>query len=133
MKIDQKALELTKKFAKGAPCAINFSPKEIKFTVFWPHYEKIAEKMKLPEVNEDVVKEYWFEIHNRLVFKQFQAMKKMQKNNVDPKEYENCMVSAEKRKGKTVCIHGGVVVCAITENEFNLLKDRFQEDQKGLQ
>jgi hypothetical protein len=124
MNIDQKALELTKKFTKGAPCAINLSSKGIKLTMFWPYYEKIAMEMNLSEVNEDVVKEYWFKIHNKLVFMEFQAMKKIQKNGLNPKEYKNCMVSVENYRGKRYCFHGGKPVCSITNAETETIKNK---------
>jgi len=123
MNINQKALKLTKKFAEGAPCAIDLSSKGIKLTMFWSYYEKIAKEMNLWEVNKDVVKRYWFEIHNKLVLKEFQVMKKIQKNGLNPKEYRNCMVSVRDYQGKHYCFHGGKPVCPITSAEAKTIKE----------
>ena len=116
MKITDKALELTKKFALGAPCKVNFE--NIKKTMFWPHYEAIATGMKLDKINKKVVKKYWFEIHNEIVFKLFQ------KGDYTEKQTKNCMVHPDKNENKLFCFHGGIAVSPITEKEANLIRKR---------
>jgi len=116
MKITKKALELTKKFAAGAPCPINFD--YIKTTMFWPFYEIIAQKQNKKEIDEEVVKQYWFEIHNNLVVERFR------RKELSVKQAENCMVRSGRQKNKLACIHGGIVVCDINEKEAKILKKR---------
>lgn len=125
MNIDKKALRLTRRFAKGAPCAIDF--KHIQATMFWPFYENIAQKLNLTEINELVVKEYWFKIHNQLVIKRFK------KGDFNFKKAVDCMVRAiEIENQELACIHGGIVVCALDENEFEDLINRNKELIKDL-
>ena len=116
MKITKKALKLTKKFAAGALCKIDFN--HIETTLFWPFYEAIAKKKNKKEIDEEVVRKYWFEIHNDVVFKRFQ------KRYLTAKQARNCMVRSERQKNKLVCIHGGITVCNINKKEAEILKKR---------
>ena len=116
MKITKKALKLTKKFAAGALCKIDFN--HIEATLFWPFYEAIAKKKNKKEIDEEVVKKYWFEIHNDIVFKRFQ------KGDLTTEQARNCMVRPGKKGGKLICVHGGIIVCAINEKEAKILKKR---------
>ena len=119
MKITKKALELTKKFADGAPCKIDLN--YIETTMFWPFYEAIAEKKNKKidkKIDEEVVKKYWFEIHNSLVVERFR------RKELTVKQAGNCMVRSERQKNKIVCIHGGITVCNINKKEAEILKKR---------
>lgn len=116
MKITKKALELTRMFAAGAPCVINFD--YIKVTMFWPFYELIAKKQNKKEIDEEVVKEYWFKIHNYLVVERFR------RKELTAKQAENCMVRPDRQKNKLVCIHGGITVCSINKKEVKILEER---------
>ena len=119
MEITKKALKLTKKFADGALCKIDFG--HIEVTMFWPFYEAIAKKKNKKEINEEVVREYWFEIHNDLVFKRFQ------RNELTIKQAKNCMVRSSKKENRLVCVHGGIVVCTIDKEEAKILKKRIHK------
>ena len=125
MQYTEKALELVKKFAQGAPCKVNFE--NIEGTMFHPHLEVIVKELGLKEITEEVVKKYWFEIHNQLVAKRF----KMGQLNFE--QAKNCMVSPERKKNNIVCVHGGVEVGILTEEEANLLEQNFQKALKSLQ
>lgn len=116
MKITNKALELTKRFAAGALCRVDF--KNIEKTMFWPHYEALAREMKLDRITEKVVKKYWFEIHNKIVYILFQ------KGNYTEKKAKNCMVRPNKKREKLFCFHGGISVCPITKKEAELIRER---------
>lgn len=63
MIITKTASELTKRYAAGASCEIHFE--NIEKTMFWPHYENLAKETN--EINRDVVRKYWFKVHNRIV------------------------------------------------------------------
>lgn len=123
MKITEKALKLTKKFAAGASCKIDFNHMET--TMFWPFYEAIAKRKKKKkideEIDEKVVKQYWFKIHNDIVFKQFQ------KGDLTVEQARNCMVCPSKKENKLVCIHGGIIVCAINSKEAKILEKRIHK------
>ena len=114
MEITDEALKLTKKFADGALCKIDFE--HIEATMFWPFYEAIAKRKKKKEIDGEVVKEYWFKIHNNVVFKRFQRGK------LTIKQAKNCMVRPSKKKDKLVCVHGGIIVCAINKKEAKILE-----------
>jgi len=117
MKINQEALELTKKFAQGAPCAINFD--YIEETMFWSIYLEIAKNKKLLEVNMDVVREYWLERHNQIVVNRFR------KGHFNFEKAIDCMVRAIKTENQELtCIHGGVKVCPLSEYEYEELMRR---------
>ncbi len=114
--INSDALELTNKFTKGAPCPIN---KNMEETMFWPFYEKIAKDSGFDEITVEVVKEYWFTVHNRLVVKRFHA------GHLDREKAINCMVRAIKiENSQLACIHGGFIVCDISEDEFRNLIEK---------
>lgn len=117
--ITKEALELTKKFAAGAPCAVDFN--NIESTMFWPHYEVIAKRMELPEVNVAVVKEYWFILHNDIVLKRFE------RGDLEFEKAYNCMVRAGEHDGKLFCFHGGLFICSITEQEAEIIKKHTPE------
>lgn len=129
MNIAKDALELTKRFAKGAPCPVNLE--NIENTMFWPFYLTIATEMGLKEITVRVVKKYWFEIHNRLVVKRFK------RGDFDFAAALNCMVRAIKIENEIpACIHGGIVVCEISEYEFEELvrtkKEMIIDLKKGV-
>ena len=105
-----EALELTKKFAAGASCKIDFE--NIKSTMFWPHYEAIAKEMG--EITIEVVKKYWFEIHNQIVLKRFQ------RGNLTSEQAFNCMVRVS--DDGQACVHNNVVACLITEEEAKTIR-----------
>jgi hypothetical protein len=121
----EKALELVRKFAKGAPCEIDFN--KIEATMFHSHLEAIAKNSGLKEITEEVVKKYWFEIHNDLVVKRFKF------GHLNLNQAKNCMVRPEKRENRIVCIHGGIEIIPITEQEAEFLEENFQKALKGLQ
>jgi len=109
----KKAQELTKKFIAGALCPVDFKHKRT--TMFWPHYEMIAKKMGIKGVTEVVVKKYWFEFHNHVVFKRFQ------RKELTFNQAYKCMVRLGKKGNRLFCFHGGFSVCPITEQEAVLL------------
>jgi hypothetical protein len=114
VKISKKALGLTKKFARGASCKTDFS--NIEFTMFWPNYLRIAKELEKSEIDEQVVKKYWFEDHNKLV----RGLLKVKKYTKE--EAKNCMVVAKKTKQNLFCFHGGIKVCSIDKQEAKIIK-----------
>jgi len=121
----EKALELVKKFVQGAPCKVNLE--NIEKTMFHPHLEAIARESGLQEITVDVVKKYWFKIHNRIVAKRFKL------GQLNLQQAKNCMVRSEKKGSNMVCIHGGVEVGSITKEEADHLEQNFQEALGSLQ
>jgi len=123
MNTNQEALELIKKFVAGASCAtIDLSPDGIKLKMFWHPCEKIATDMGFSEINSIVFKKYMFEVHNEMVLDIFKA------GGCNFKEAVDCMVRAIKIEDqKLACIHGGVVVCSMTAQEYEELVYRNME------
>jgi len=124
MKINKKALELTKKFAAGAPCKIDLN--NIENTMFWPHYEVIAKNLDLKEITERVVEKYWFEIHNVIVSKRFK------KGDLNLEEAKHCMVRPLKTDKGWVAVHGKATAMSITKQEAEFLKKKNQNLLKSL-
>ena len=121
----EKALELVKKFAQGAPCKVNFG--NIESTMFHPHLVVIAKKLGLKEITEEVVKKYWFEIHNKLVAKRFKM------GQLDFEQAKNCMVHPKRKEDNIVSVHGGIEISIITEEEAKFLEQNFREALESLQ
>jgi hypothetical protein len=119
MQITEKALSLTKKFAAGAPCPVNF--RCIENTMFWPWYEAITRKKGFAKVTTDIVKEYWFKIHNDIVLERFRA------GNLNLLQAKNCMVRTGMKRKSLFCFHGGKPVCSITEKEAEIIAEHTPE------
>lgn len=82
--ITKAALGLTKRYAAGASCKVNFE--NIEKTMFYPHYEKIAREQGFSEIRREIVKKYWFKIHNRIVIELFL------KGKYNLRQADNCLV-----------------------------------------
>lgn len=120
MKIKSDAISLLKKFAAGAPCPINFD--KIENTMFWPRLEAIAKSKRITEITVEVVKEYWFTLHNGLVKQRYEIGRL-----VSREEAQNCMVSTAMHQGKLFCFHGGLLVCSVNEEEAKIIRENTPE------
>jgi len=118
------ALRLTKKYATGASCKIDF--KNVENTMFYPHYEAIAEKMDLHEITVDVVREYWLKIHNGIIIAMFKARK------ASAEEAKICMVRPRKSGKKFFAVHGNKTVDILTPEQAEVLKKEIQKTPKSL-
>lgn len=84
MIITETALKLTKRYAAGAPCKVDFD--NIKSTMFWPHYKKLAQEAGCNEIQREIVEKYWLKLHNRIVLELFF------KRKYNLKDASNCLV-----------------------------------------
>jgi len=125
MKITKNALALTKKFAAGAACPVNFQT--IEKTMFWPYYEQIARDWGLIKINEKVVKRYWFVYHNTIVLNRFQF------GHLARDEARKCMVRPGKVRQLRMCFHGEVAVCPITSEEEETIIRHTPEEFRASQ
>ena len=125
MKITKRALALTKKFAAGALCPVNF--KRIRRTMFWPHYEHIAKNWRCIKINEGVVKNYWFVHHNEIV------LTRLQFGHITPGQAKKCMVRPGRAGKVKMCFHGELPVCPITSEEEKTIIFYTPEDFRASQ
>lgn len=124
MNFTKDALRLTKKYATGASCEIDF--KNIEKTMFYPHYLLIAKNRKLGKITIEVVREYWLRIHNEIVIKRFMV------GDLKSKEAKNCMVRPRKSEDKLFAVHGNRIVDILTPEQAKALRDEIQNAPKSL-
>jgi hypothetical protein len=112
MKIKSDAKSLLKRFVAGAPCPVNLDEPEK--TMFGPWLEAIAKGKK---ITIEMVKKYWFTLHNGLVKQRYEIG-----HLVTKEDAQNCMVSVAMHQGRLFCFHGGRSVCSITKEETKTIK-----------
>jgi len=125
MKLTEEALRLTKKYASGALCKVNFCA--IKQTMFYPHYLLIAGEKNLDKINVDVVREYWLKIHNQIVIERFKI------GILTLEEARQCMVRPRKSGKKFFAVHGNKTVDVLTLEQAEILAQEIQKAPEGLQ
>jgi hypothetical protein len=124
MKFTQDALRLTRKYAAGALCKIDF--KNIEQTMFYPHYVSIAKKMNLVKITVEVVQKYWLESHNGIVIERFNL------HILGPEEAKACMVRPRKSGDKFFAVHGNKTVDILTPEQAKALREEIQKAPKSL-
>jgi len=124
MKFTQDALRLTKEYASGALCKIDF--KNIEKTMFYPHYVSIAKKMNLGKITVEVIRKYWLEIHNEIVVKRFTV------GDLKPEEAKKCMVRPRESGDKFFAVHGNKTVDILTPEQAKALEQEVQKAPKSL-
>jgi hypothetical protein len=124
MKFTQDALRLTKEYATGASCKIDF--KNIERTMFYPHYLLIAKNKKLGKITVEVVREYWLGIHNKIVVKRFMV------GDLNPEEAKKCMVRLLKSEDKLFAVHGNRTVDILTTEQAKALREEIEKAPKSL-
>jgi hypothetical protein len=125
MKFTQDALRLTREYAAGAPCKIDF--KNIEKTMFYPYYASIAKEMGLARITAEVVRKYWLEIHNGIVIERFNL------HILGPEEAKACMVRPRKSDDKFFAVHGNKTVDVLTLEQARALGQEVQKAPKSLQ
>jgi hypothetical protein len=124
MKFTQDALRLTRKYAAGALCKIDFE--NIEKTMFYPHYVSIAKTMGLTKITVEVVQKYWLEIHNGIVIERFNL------HILGREEAKACMVRPQKSGDKFFAVHGNKTVDILTPEQAKALEQEVQKAPKSL-
>lgn len=126
MKFTKKALELMKIFSSGVSCP-HWDEGTVDKTMFYPHCEGIAQRMKKEEIDEKVVREYLLKVHNKFTCQ----VGIMAGEGIE--SIEDCMVRPKKVNDSWVCIHGSKEIMSISQDEAEFLQEGNKKLLKSLQ
>ena len=126
MKFTRDAIKLLKKFSEGVDCP-DWDERYLGQRMFYQPCRNIAKGKKKDKIDKEVAKKYILEVHNPITVKNGIRLKS------GIQEIKNCMVLAAMVDYEFVCVHGDVIVCLISNEEFETLKKRNEELLEGLQ
>ncbi len=119
MDFTEAALRLTKKYASGALCKIDFS--KLENTMFYPYYLLIAQKMGSKKITIKIVREYWLRIHNQLVVERFNL------GLLKREEAKNCLVKLRKSGNRFFAVHNNRTVDILSPHRAKLLLEETEK------